>query len=50
MATKLKKGNKVVMADTEKEVKFYKKLGYKVPVKPKHVEKSMMRVKKEKKV
>ena len=45
MATKLKKGNKVVMAQNEKEVKFYNKLGYIVPVKPKHVEKSMIKVK-----
>ena len=46
MATKLKKGNKVVMAKDAEEIKFYKSRGFKVPVKPKHVEKSMVKVKK----
>lgn len=46
MATKLVKANKSVMAQNDKEIKHFKSLGYKVPVKAKHVEKSMVKVKK----
>lgn len=45
MATKLVKANKSVMAENAEEIKFYKSRGFKVPVKAKHVEKSMVKVK-----
>ena len=45
MATKLIKANKAITAQNDEEIKYYKKLGYKVPVKAKRIEKSMIKVK-----